>query len=450
MLSALIVISMPVFLGIIFVKPKWGSFLIWPILFMYPHRWWFYNQFLPLNMGADDLFCIFLFLVVVIRRNIFEGVPVRFGYAFWLITSFVIIATIASISGYTYASRVELPLYIKEILKFWVYWGLFYAILHCIDDVHDLRMQFTAISVAAVLGGILVILHYFFPYAIEPFSSPTEEIEYAGRAYGAFMNANAAACVMVCLSIFVVTAVKLQEHFLSKIVIYAFIAVLLLGMMVTRSRAGLMALVGSFLLMAIFGKTKKLAWLVIISATIIALSASDIRELYKERIIETYSPHKTGQFGGVSRFVIWKRYFNTATPQIYILGQGKIQGTARNGGDSTHSAYVDFIVVYGIGGTTWALFGLSIFMRKVLALRRYPEPTLSTVAMGCFWSLIAWGIYGTSASVMGSPYATMLLFYFVVLLDRASALARQQELLAYNEATEMEYEAMPLQVEGGY
>jgi hypothetical protein len=309
-------------------------------------------------------------------------------------------------------------------------------------------MQFTMFSLAAVVGGILVILSYFFPYAMEPFSNPLNDPEYAGRAYGAFLNANVAACVLACLLIFVVTTVKLQERFISKVFIYTFIVVLLLGMMMTRSRAGLLALVGSFSLMAIFGKSKKLAWLVIISATVIALSVSGIRELYKERIIEAYSP-QAGQFGGgvVTRFIIWKSYFNTATPQIYIFGQGRLQGQTRNAA-SPHSAYVSLITVYGIGGVIWAIAGLIIFLKKVLVLRQFPDPVLSTAALGCFWALIAWGIYSTSAGELGSPYTTMLLFYWVVLLDRISALARRQEWLAYSEA--IEHQTMALQVEGAY
>jgi hypothetical protein len=41
------------------------------------------------------------------------------------------------------------------------------------------------------------------------------------------------------------------------------------------------------------------------------------------------------------------------------------------------------------------------------------------------WALIAWGIYALSADAISSQYPRYLLFYVVVLLDRASAIARQ-------------------------
>ena len=133
----------------VFIKPKWGSFLIWPILFTYPHNWWFQHQWLPLNIGVDDLYCLVLFGVVVIRRNLLGGIPVRWGYAFWVVTTFVLIGAVAVLSGAADAPGMERVNYIKDILKLCVYWGLFYAILHCIDDVVDLRRQFTMFSLAA-------------------------------------------------------------------------------------------------------------------------------------------------------------------------------------------------------------------------------------------------------------------------------------------------------------
>ena len=92
----LILFGLLVLASLVFVFPKWGSFLAWPILFTYPHYWWSRHQFLPLNIGMDDLFCLGLFFLIVFRRNFMEGLRVRFGYALWIITAFVLITAIST------------------------------------------------------------------------------------------------------------------------------------------------------------------------------------------------------------------------------------------------------------------------------------------------------------------------------------------------------------------
>ncbi len=47
------------------------------------------------------------------------------------------------------------------------------------------------------------------------------------------------------------------------------------------------------------------------------------------------------------------------------------------------------------------------------------------VPSGCMWALVVWGIYAMSADAISSQYPRYLLFYVVVLLDRASAISRQ-------------------------
>lgn len=450
MIAALMIIGVPVILGIIFFKPKWGSFLIWPILFTYPHAWWFYHQYLPLNIGFDDLLCIFLFLVVLIRRNLLGGVRVRFGYAFWTISAFVVVAVIAIFAGSRDAPSFERVLYIKDILKLGVYWCLFYAILHCIDDERDLKIQLTMFSIAAVLGATIVILQYFFPYQMEIFAAPITlggrpPIGFEGRAAGAFRNPNVAASVLGCSLMLIITAMRLQKTISSKIFTYAFIFVLLTGIIATRSRAGLMAFVGAIILMAFFGQGKKFAWLMIIAAIFVGITFLDISRDYLERLRVAYDP-STGVVGKnvAGRFRTWRGYFETATAKDYLLGQGFRQGIAKNGMES-HNVYVSLITVYGIGGVIWAVFALVIFFRKALSLRHFPDSFISTISAGCIWALLVWGIYAMAADALNAGYTRYLLFYLVVLLDRAYSIAGQQQgLLSYDydeeaEKLEMQY-----------
>jgi hypothetical protein len=368
-----------------------------------------------------------------------SGIPIRVGYAFWIITAFFIIGVVSTFSGYTYAPAFYAPLYIKEALKHGIFWLLFYSVLHCIDNREDFRNQFTMFSLAATAGAVVVILHYFFTYTIDPiFGSPflTERmgVILRYRGVGSFSDPNGAACVLVCCLIFLLTTIQLYRRLVFKILAYSSVFLMLIGVMVTQSRSGLMTLIGSFLLMALFSKTKKIAWLVVVSGIIVVLLTPNIRGEFWERIAESYDP--TSGTYGVSvygRFGTWKSYFENSTAQTYVFGQGFTQGVEKNVGE-THSAYISLITVYGFGSVVWAIVGAIIFFKKVSALKRSPDPLISIVASGCFWSLIAWGIYGTSADAVSNQYTRYLLFYWVVLIDRASALAyREQESTVHDE-----------------
>lgn len=433
MLSFVILLAMFVVLCVIFFQPKIGSYLIWFILFAYPHSWWYHNNFLPWNIGADDLFCLILFLVVLVRRNIFGGVSIRFGCAFILITSFTLISIVASISGYSYAQDFYLFLYLKEIFKYGIHWALFYAILHCIDDEKDLRMQVYMFSLASLVGGIIVILHYFLPYAFSIFTEPTdaERVIVEGRATGAFLNANNASCMLIYSMIILISVIKLLQIRIIKAIAYACVVIFIIGIMITKSRAGLLAFSGVIISMAIFSKTKRITWLTIVCGLFVVLLASDLRETYLVRIQTIYTP--TGQFGGgvVGRVEMWKRYFESATPQIYIFGQGPVQGHSRNGG-SPHNAYISLLTVYGIPSVIWGICSVFVLMSKIARLKKSAFPSLTIIATGCFWSLVAWSIFALSADAISSFYTKYLLFYSFILIDRASHLDQTSQGLLYD------------------
>jgi hypothetical protein len=442
MLSLIIILATVAILGLILAKPKWGSFLIWPILFTYPHRWWFDHQFLPLNIGVDDLFCIVLFLVVLIRRNLLGSVPIRFGYAFWTISSFVIVVIIANLAGYKdIVSPFVRTDSIKDILKLGVYWCLFYAIIHCIDNERDFKMQLTMFSLAIVAGAVIVILQYFFPYRMEIFTSPKVQAALAGeatRTTGAFLNANSAACMLSCSLMLIIATIRLQKNIIFKVFVYTFIFVLLIGILLTKSRSGLLSLGVVIFLMGILGRSKKVAWLILITAIFVSMTLPGFRGAFLRRIQRTSDIKQDPSV--VGRAQTWSDYFSTATAKTYLLGQGVSRAREINGTES-HSSYVSLITVYGIGGVIWALVALAIFFRKVLILRNFPDPLISTVSAGCMWAIINWGIYSIMADALNTPHPRYLLFYLVVLIDRAYSIAgQQQELLSYDEGVgEMEY-----------
>jgi hypothetical protein len=436
---AIMILLTFVVLLIIFINPKIGTFLIWPILFTYPHSWWYYHEFLPLNMGVDDLFCIFLFLSILVRHNLMDGKRIRFGYAFWVVVAFTVVGVVANTAGaFEEIDPFRRSLYLKDILKNGIYFGLFYAILHCIDDERDLKIQFTMFSVAAMIGAILVILQNFFPYQMEIFATPRVTtvgfaLTYESRGAGAFMNPNAAACILSCALVMTLASLRMQRTLFSKIAVYLIMFILLIGILFTRSRAGLLMLIGTLGLMAIISQSRTVVWLAIIAGVVVALAFTGMRELYKERIAQVYDPMtKTWGANVLGRIETWAGYFRTATLRNYILGQGPKQALAKNDMES-HSAYVSLITVYGLGGVIWAISALIKFMKMAVSLKGFPDPLIAAVSAACFWALIGWGIYANTSDAITSYYPRYLLFYIVVLIDRAYYFAQQQQWQSYCE-----------------
>jgi len=425
-----VAIVVGVVLLVVLIRPKWGAHLTWFLLFTYPHGWWFYHNILPLNIGFDDLFFLYLFVVVFFRRNLFGGVPIRRGYAFWVLVGFTIVAIVANLAGMLSSTGlIQRSEYIRAALKNIPVFSMFYAILHCIDNRRDLANHLVMLIVAGVIGAFLIVLQYHFPYQLEVFAHPkayARGLQYAARGAGAFMNPNNAACVMACLALLTLPAVRLQSSFLMKAAVWMSTAVLVLGLIYTRSRSGFLALSLPLLGMAIVGRDKIASWSILLLGLIVLILFSGYSQLMIERMQEAYNP-ESGEWGYnvLGRFRTWSEYFKTATLRDYIFGQGPMGGIEKNRMEP-HSAFVALITVYGLGSVLWAVLAVYHFFKRSLALRKASLPALAAIGRGCIWLLVAWGIYANTANALTPSYARYMLFLAVVLLDRAYFLSQYE------------------------
>lgn len=428
-MTGLMLFGFTAFLLLILTKPKWGSFLIWPILFTYPHGWWAAHDFLPLGAGADDVFFVILFLAVLIRRNLMGGVPFHFGYAFWTITGFLLVALVATFFGFRESDSYDRLPYIRDMLKLVSYWCLFYAVVHCIDNEYDLRRQLFMFSLATLLGSLVVIVHGLFPHRLGWYLAPVtvEAIEEgSSRASGAFMNPNAASGTLACAVPLMIAAMKLTRHKIAKLIILGAVFVALAAILMTQSRSGFFALAIVLVSMAVVGRYKRIGWTVIITAFLAASIFTGAKELFQERLSRIYSPETGAWEANVEgRFRTWGEYFETASAQNYLFGQGRRRGIEKNGMES-HSAYVSMITVYGIGGVVWGIIAFLLFMKKYYVLAHFPDAFIKVMASVCLWALMAWSIYALTSDALSSYYPRYVLFFTVVLLDRAYAAAEQK------------------------
>lgn len=409
-------------LVIAFLSPKQASALLWLILFTYPRNWSAQHLPMPLNIGIDDLLCILIFLVVVIRRHLLEGIGLRLGYGFWVITGFAIVATIANVSGATQRPD-QWILYLEDIIKVWIYWCLFYAIIHCIDDLSDLRIQLTAFSVAAAIGAFLVLLDHFWPHWMVPWSNTsilTTGLT-AESASGPFLGPNLAACVIACSIPLMVGAVRLGQRLSLAFILWPSCILCLIALLSTQSRSGMAAFLIACILMAIFSRQRYVAIALIVGVAVIGLLASSLRSTLQQPSL-AYSP-VAWPSNLEGRIPVWHGYIQNATAKTYIFGQGH-SGAIANNGLQGLSTYISLVSVYGLGGLSWAIGTLAGFFRKIRA-RPDDDPGIAVVRSVCLWSLVVWLVYAATSDAISCRYPRHILFYLVVLLDRADSIAAE-------------------------
>ncbi len=410
------------FIAIIFIHPKKATYLLWIPLFTYPHGWWYQRGYLPLNIGADDLLCALLFLVFFFRVTLFDRKKVRYGFAFWTITGFTLILLIANLNGYVIGAEVEWLVPVKAILKAFIYWGFFYCILHAIDDKRDLIKHLTAFSVACTLGAGTVILQYYTPEIGVIFTAPAglREIALASgmRSSGVFMNPNGAACVLAAIVPILSGASRLVGRWSYEIWSLLATGSAVVALFATQSRSGLIACAMGFAAMALRRGQRGWAMVMVLTVLVTAILLPGARESFQMRMLSTYAS-ESGQYDQnlLGRIGTWKSYLHTATPTIYLLGQGFDQGVYRNGMES-HNAYIALLTVYGVAGVLWFIGLVAGIFRQAWICRNLNDPALKNVMKACMLSFLVWAVYGLASDAVSSQYPRYLLFFIVVMVDR--------------------------------
>ncbi|RME41606.1 MAG: hypothetical protein D6788_00890 [Planctomycetota bacterium] len=413
------------------IQPKVGAYLVWPIVFLYPHLYMERLGLLPWNIGGDDLFICLFFLIVVVRRNLLGRVPLRLGISVIGAVAYLVIWTVANFSGWSLVPELEPEQIYKPILKYVVFVLLTYSLVHTLDDARDLRRVSIAFCVTLTLAGVTVILQRWFPEPMRIFTTEREEMTRLAlggveRAIGSLLNPNTACSL---LGMVVVMAVCLSGSLpagAAKVALLGCIPVLLAAMVFTESRAGALSLSLSLLAMLLFSRYRRYAWVMGGGLVVAVLLKPDVFLPYWERIVSTYNP-VAGQLGetAMSRVDIWKRFWETSTPQIWLLGQGRIAAHYRIGADA-HSTYVGALFHHGIAGVVWFLVFFGILVRRGWWLVHHAPQPYRMVASGVMWGLLLWAIAGLTIDMVVTAPSRFVYLFYAVLLERGYVLARRR------------------------
>ena len=437
MLGILVIAVVIIILLAILVKPKLGVVLLWPALFMYPHYYMWQRQLLPLNIGIDDLFICTLFIIVLVRRNLMEGVRPRLGYAFWSTFIFFIIVLIGNINGYLLV-RAESAEFAKKMLKGALSVLLAYSLLNCIDDLDDLKRVVFSFCFFAGVGAVIMIMQQLSPGPFSIFASPhyVERLQ-AGinpAPAGAFMNRNNAALILGVASLIIVNTHRLGSQYFRKNLRFVLLGIMVIAVLFTRSRSGFLCLVIPLTMMSFLSGNKGYAMLLLIAGLTIFMVLPAFRTALFERFgtggtaeenIGFWAPI-LGRYKAV--FEVW----GNVTLRRLIFGQSGIADLIL-GWPIAHSAYLGIPLIYGIGGAIWAMTFFTIMYRKAKTMKRHYDITIASLGSGVSWCLLVFAAVGVAGLVLGNLYIRYTLFLLAVVVQRGTELTWQYQMWDYDE-----------------
>ena len=422
-----------VFLAVVVVAvyPKLGAILVWPILYVYPHLYLYRLDLMPWNIGIDDLFICALFLAVLVRRNLSEGIPFRIGLSVVGASTYFVVWSVAHLSGWTIMPELLPVDIVKPILKGVIFVMFTFALVHIIDDERDLRRAGTAFVVSLTLAGVTVILHQLFPEQMVLFTS--EKIEryqswygQSPRAVGSLVNPNTGAVVLAMAALFAMKLMRASTTIRSKLSFLLCIGVMLIAMVLTESRTGALSLGIVLMAMVVFSRSRFFAGAVIVAVAGVIVVQPGLFWGFWERIVATYDPEMGGQLGAglQARLDTWVRYWEEATVQVWLFGQGRLVPTIQIGFHA-HSTYVSALFIHGIGGVVWFLLFFGTVARRSLRMVRTRLAPFDTVGSAVLWGLAVWAIAGLTLDLLVPFNPRYVYLFYAVLIERGYALAKQ-------------------------
>lgn len=410
------------------ISPKLGAILVWPIILVYPHLYMGQLNLLPWNIGVDDLFICVFFLVVVVQRNLFGHTELRLGLTVLGAAAYLLVWTVAQFSGWVIMPELLPVDILKPILKDVIFVLFAYALVHTIDTERDLKRIAYAFVLFMTLAAIIVILHKLLPsqfaiFTAERFERLRRAQGEVQRAVGPFLSPNTGAALLGMAVIFALQA-RSQVGIWGRMSLLVVIPTLLIAMVLTGSRSGGLALAATLVVMAVVSRSRfYAAGLLGLCLLAVVVRPSVVVE-YWERLRMVYNPEAGGMMGGAgaSRVWAWKQYWSTATPQIWLFGQGMLVPTQRIGLNA-HSTYVAALFYHGVGGAVWFLVFFGIIVRRAIWLSRLRMEPYRSLASAVLWGLLVWAIAGLAADLLTSLTPHYVYLFYAVLIERSYKLA---------------------------
>jgi len=412
MIPIMLTIAILILTFVIVVRPYWGVLFLWPVLLFYPHA--LMQNMLPFNIGFDDLYVAFVFIVTLIHR-LAKG-EFRFGKWGLFTLAFWLLIVLSSFYGIAYENigAVGVGVVVKDVIKRSTIIMVAFIMLNGIDDFDQLLRAARWFFIGAIGLSILAILQFFYPQVAAPFYQ-VEEIVPGAEVWRATGTTRGPWEIGGFLGITIVLCgsfLAIPRGVLSRVIplicaILSMVAVILSG-----SRSGWMLVAVGVFTVFIISKRPIAATVAIVSFASVIVVVPLLAEMIMMRMGQTTTAAGTLIESATLRFTIWKEILSSISIGSAIVGVGRV-GTFVRCGHSAHSFYVAALAETGIVGICYFIFlGISLWRRTWSHIRLEQNPAMMALWKGIFSVIIGVLFYGLTVETLDVDLVAKTLFFF--------------------------------------
>ncbi|MBN2138254.1 MAG: O-antigen ligase family protein [Sedimentisphaerales bacterium] len=414
MLAVLLLLIGGLLLAAIMIRPFLGVLMLWPVLLLYPHA--LTEGLLPFNIGFDDIFVTFVFIVTVGRR-LLSG-EVRFGKWGMLVLGYWLLLVFSSFYGLMYENVYGgIGLIIRDLAKRSTIVMVAFIVLNGLDDIDQIPRVVRYFLIAAIGLSILAIVQSFYPQVIAPFyqMEDTTPGERLWRVTGTTRGPWEIGGVLGISLIMAMAFLTLARGLVSKTVSIACAALSAIAIVMSLSRSGWLFVVAGVSAILFFGKKPIRAVVMIAIVGLVFVFFPLLAEMVSERVEQTGTLSSLGSSASW-RIEIWKTMLSGLDLGTIGIGVGRLGSFARYG-HSAHSYYVAIIAQTGLIGVLYfIILGFSLWRRTWDHIRTEEDPLLLTIWKGIF--AINFGVlfYSLTVETLDVDLVAKAMFFFWPLL----------------------------------
>jgi O-antigen ligase len=412
MILIMLTMAILVLTFLIAVRPYWGVLLLWPVLLFYPHA--LMQDVLPFNIGFDDLYVAFVFIVTLVHR-LARG-EFRFGKWGLFTLAFWLLIVLSSFYGTAYENigAVGVGVVVKDVIKRSTIIMVAVIMLNGIDDFDQLLRAARWFFIGAIGLSILAILQFLYPQVVAPFYqmekiAPGAEVWRAtGTTRGPWeIGGVLGITIVLCVSFLAISRGVLSRFIPLICAILSVVAIILSG-----SRSGWTLVAVGVFTVFIFSKRPIVATVAVISVASVIVVSPLLVEMIMTRMGRTVTTAGALSESATMRFTIWKETLSNITIGSTIVGLGRVGAFVRYE-YSAHSSYVAALVETGIVGICYfILLGVSLWRRTWSHIRLEQNPAMMALWKGIFSANVGVLFYGLTNEAQDMDLVVKTLFFF--------------------------------------